>query len=243
MSSVPLPLESPWRSGLRSARANLAPGFVLQLGALALVGAYYTQPGMRDALARVSALRADWGVAFSMLTTGVCGGVLPFLYLRSRAATRRRYTWAQGAAITAFWTYKGLEVDLWYRLLARVFGEGHGFGTIALKTFSDQFVYCPLFAVPVSAVIYEWTESHFRSAELRADLAAGRWYRRKVLPLLLSNLGVWLPAVCIIYALPTPLQLPLQNLVLCFFTLVVAHQVRRATPDTAINASSGSRAA
>jgi hypothetical protein len=34
------------------------------------------------------------------------------------------------------------------------------------------------------------------------------------------------PAVAIIYLLPTPLQLPLQNIVLCFYTLVVAHQVR-----------------
>lgn len=227
MSTAVLPLESPWRAGLRSARANLAPGFALQLGALALVAAYYLQPGMHAALARISGLRADWGMAFSMLTTGFCGGVVPFVYLRTQAATRGRYTWAQGAAIAAFWTYKGLEIDLWYRLLARVFGPSHDAGTIVLKTVADQFVYCPLFAVPVSALVYEWTESHFRTAELQADLRAGRWFRRKVLPLLVSNLGVWLPAVCIIYALPTPLQVPLQNLVLCFFTLLVAHQVKR----------------
>jgi len=227
MASSSLPLESPWRAGLRSARANLAPGFVLQFGALALVVAYYRLPAAGAALGRIAGWRADLGVGFPMLTTGLFGGVLPFLYLRARAATRARYTWAQGAAIAAFWTYKGLEIDLWYRLLAWSVGPGHGAGTIALKTFLDQFVYCPLLAIPVTAVVYEWTESRFSRAALAADLRAPAWYRRRVLPLLLSNLGVWLPAVCIIYALPTPLQLPLQNIVLCFFTLLVAHQVRR----------------
>jgi hypothetical protein len=48
-----------------------------------------------------------------------------------------------------------------------------------------------------------------------------------VLPTLIANFGVWVPAVAIIYALPTPLQLPLQNLVLCFFTLLLAHLNRR----------------
>lgn len=231
MSSASLPLESPWRAGLRSARANLGPGFVLQLGALALVVAYYAQPAMQEALARITRLRADGGVAFSMLTTGISGGALPFLYLRARPATRSRYTWTQGAAIAAFWTYKGLEVDLWYRLLARVLGERHDLATIAAKTFCDQFIYCPLLAVPLTAVVYEWTESHFDGAAAARDLRAPGWFRRRCLPLLISNLGVWLPAVCIIYALPTPLQLPLQNIVLCFFTLLVAHQVRRDVPS------------
>jgi hypothetical protein len=75
--------------------------------------------------------------------------------------------------------------------------------------------------------MYDWTNSHFRGSALVADMRAGGWIRRRVVPVLISNLGVWLPAACIIYALPTPLQLPLQNLVLCFFTLLVAHQTRR----------------
>jgi hypothetical protein len=40
---------------------------------------------------------------------------------------------------------------------------------------------------------------------------------------MIANIAVWIPAVAIIYALPTALQLPLQNLVLLFFTLLLAH--------------------
>lgn len=219
--------EAPWRSGVRSARANLWPGLVLQVAALALVLAYYRDDMTRAALGRVVEWREDVGVLLSILSTGFFGGLLPMIYLKLGRATRERFTMEQAGVITAFWAYKGFEVDLLYRLLARFVGEGHDFGTIAIKTVIDQFVYCPLIAVPVTVLFYEWVTARFDGAAVKADVQAGGWVWRRVVPVLVSNLGVWLPAVCIIYALPTALQLPLQNLVLCFFTLLVAHQMRR----------------
>lgn len=95
----------------------------------------------------------------------------------------------------------------------------------------DQFLYCPLIAVPLTALAYAYTETHFNTRAVLTDLRAPSWYARRVVPLLISNLGVWVPAVCIIYALPTPLQLPLQNIVLCFFTLLLAHLARQKPED------------
>lgn len=227
MSTAVLSTEAPWRSGLRSARANLLPGFVLQVAALGLVITYYRYEPMRVALGRFTDWRAQVGLFASILSTGLFGGVLPVLYLRAFGGKQSHYTLKQGAAITAFWAYKGLEVELLYRLLAHVVGEGHDFGTIAIKTAVDQGLYCPLLAVPATVVFYEWMVTHFRSDALLADIRAGHWIRRRAIPVLISNVGVWLPTACIIYSLPTPLQLPLQNLVLCFFTLLVAHQTRR----------------
>ena len=161
--------------------------------------------------------------------TGLCGGVLPFFYLhfsKRDESGNPQYSWAQGAALTAFWAYKGLEVDIWYRIQAHTVGTGHDPVTIAIKVLLDQFGYCPAFAVPVTAAVYQWVDARFYGAGLIADIRMGRWYQRKVLPVLISNLWVWIPAVAIIYALPTPLQLPLQNIILCFYTLVVAHQTR-----------------
>jgi len=219
--------EAPWRSGVRSARANLVPGLVLQVAALALVLAYYRNDATREVLGRVVEWREEVGVGLSILSTGLFGGFLPMLYLKLRRASRERYSVAQAGAITAFWAYKGFEVDLLYRLLARFVGEGNDFGTIAVKTVIDQFVYCPLVAVPLTVLVYEWVSVGFDARLVKADVQDGGWVWRRVVPVLISNVGVWLPAVCIIYALPTALQLPLQNLVLCFFTLLVAHQTRR----------------
>lgn len=228
MSTVAVSPEAPWRAGLRSARANLLPGFVLQLAALALVTAYYQHEPTRAVLNRIADWRSDVGIWSAIVSTGFCGGLLPVLYLRARRATRHQFTAAQGAAITLFWSYKGAEVDILYRLLARFVGEGHDVATIAIKTSIDQLVYCPLLAVPATVLLYEWTAAHFSGAAVAADFRRGHWVQRRVLPVLISNVGVWLPAACIIYSLPTALQLPLQNMVLCFFTLLVAHQTRRA---------------
>lgn len=226
MSSMPSSPEAPWRAGWRGARANFWPGLALQAVALTLVVAYYRHDATRAAMERLAAFRAETGVAFAMISTGLFGGLIPLLWLKSRPRTLARHTWREGAALTAFWTYKGWEIDLLYRLLARTVGETPDLPTIIVKMAFDQFVYCPLFAVPVTVLVYAWAGS-FDGRAVWADVRAGGWYRRRVLPVLISNLGVWVPTVAIIYALPTPLQLPLQNLVLCFFTLLLAHVMAR----------------
>lgn len=225
-SSAP---SAPWRSGWQGVRAHFWPGVAVQIACLVLVLAYYRCPPAREALAAIMRVKLAMGFSFGVLSTGLFGGFLPFCYLR--CGGRARYRWAQGWALTAFWAYKGFEVDLFYRVLARTIGTGHGFATIAPKVVIDQFLYCPAFAVPVTVAVYQWTEANFDCAAFGADWRKPHWYRRRALPVLLSNLGVWIPAVAIIYALPTPLQLPLQNLVLCFFTLLVAHQTRAQEVD------------
>jgi hypothetical protein len=234
MSESSTSSEAAWRIGLRGARANLAPGLVLQTIALLLVVAYYHHAPTRAAVDSVARLHDRAGVWFGIVSTGLFGGLIPFLYLRSRDATRDRFDWRGGATLTTFWAYKGLEVDVWYHFLARLVGSSSSVATITTKTLLDQFVYCPVLAVPLTVLVYEWIEAGFEAGRVASDIRAGSWYRRRVLHVLISNLGVWIPAVCIIYALPTALQLPLQNLVLCFFTLLLAHVMpRRGVPAQA----------
>jgi hypothetical protein len=229
MDSVRSSAEAPWQIGVRAARHNFWPGLVLQIVALAIVVAFYRHEPTRLALERLAQFRVETGFVFGIFSTGIVGGLIPLLYLKSRRATRDRYTWSEGGGLVAFWAYKGIEVEVFYRFLARLFGEHANLPTIASKMAVDQFIYCPLFAVPVTVFVYDWIGDHYRLEPVLNDVRAGQWYRRRVLPVLLSNLGVWVPAVCIIYALPTPLQLPLQNLVLCFFTLLLAHVTERPT--------------
>ncbi|MEO7412529.1 MAG: hypothetical protein ABIZ81_04160 [Opitutaceae bacterium] len=224
--------EAPWRASLRGARATFAPGLVLQAAALALVLAYYHHAATRAWLAQLEEFRADTGLVFGIISTGLVGGAIPFLYLRSRRVTRARYSWSQGFGLIAFWSYKGAEIELFYRFLARVVGEGVGVGTIASKMVIDQFIYCPAFAVPVTVLIYGWIDARYEVTPVSADWQKPGWYRRRVLPVMIPNLAVWIPTVCIIYALPTPLQLPLQNVVLCFFTLLLAHVTQESRSST-----------
>lgn len=222
--------EAPWKAGLRGARANLVPGLVLQAFAVALVVAYYRSTAFRQSLGGLANFHHDHALLYGIVATGLAGGAIPALYLRARRATRHRYTWLQAAFLTAVWSYKGFEVDLWYRILARLAGDDNHLTTVAAKVFLDQFVFCPLWAVPLMWFFYSWTELHFRIRPILADLAAPGWYRRRVIPWMISNLGVWLPTTCVIYTLPITLQLPLFNLVLCFYTLLLAHVSREPAP-------------
>ena len=222
---------SPLRQSLHAARANLAPGVALQLFAAALVGAYYLHAPARAALERLAEFRGEVGLPFAVVSTAVFGALIPFAVLALRGATRGRYDARQMAALTLFWAYKGVEVSIFYALQARWFGEGRDFATIALKTFNDQFVYCPLLAAPATWLVYAWVEHGFSWRHVREELARPGWYARRVLPLLVATWGVWVPAVAIIYLLPTALQLPLQNVVLCFFTLLVVFLTARKTPS------------
>ncbi|MDD3179066.1 MAG: hypothetical protein PHQ04_01805 [Opitutaceae bacterium] len=217
---------------MRGARANALPGIVLQIVALALVLAYYHHPPSRALLEQLADFRRSTGFGFSIASTGLFGGLLPFLYIKLNPRTAGRYCWSQGAAFIIFWAYKGFEIDLFYRLLAHSVGAEASPITVTAKVLLDQFVYCPVYAIPGTVLLYEWTEVRFAMARVAADIRTGGWYYRRVLPALLSNIGVWVPATAIIYTLPTPLQLPLQNVVLFFFTLLLAHlTARRAQED------------
>lgn len=216
--------------GLRGARANFIPGLILQLVALAVALAYYFYEPVRLLLERLSDFRAHTGFLYSFVATGIFGGVLPCLYLWLQPATRGRYNFKQSAALCLFWAYKGIEVDLWYRFLVILVGADHHVGTVVTKMVLDQFVYCPIFAVPVTVLVYAWIETGFDGRTVWNDAAAPRWYQRRAVPNLISNIGVWVPTVCIVYALPTTLQIPLFNLVLCFFTLLLAHVSGQTAP-------------
>jgi hypothetical protein len=214
-------------AGLRGARENLAPGLALQIGALGLVLAYYNHSPTREMVGRLAEWRTEVGMVYSVVSTAVFGGLLPLLYLWASPASRGRYTAVQGAALVAFWGYKGIEIELWFRFMAFCFGDGVDARTILFKALVDQLVWSPAFAVIVTALAYEWIGSGFDVRAVWRDVRAGAWYRRRVMAVLISSLGVWAPTCAIIFAMPTPLQLPLQNLVLCFYTLLVAQLTRR----------------
>ncbi len=223
--------EAPWLIGLRGARANLVPGLALQaLAAVIAIGYYFHEP-IHHALDELSAFRLRTGFLYSFVATAFFGGTLPCLYLWLQPATRSRYRFSQSVALTLLWAYKGIEVDLWYRFLARTVGSEATLGRVLTKTFLDQFVYCPIWAVPVVTLVYQFIESDFNARAWWADVSAPRWYQRRALPNLISNMGVWVPTVCVVYSLPSSLQIPLFNLVLCFYTLLLAHIAATQAPQ------------
>lgn len=220
------PEPPPWRQGLHAARVNLAPGLVLWAVAVAVVLAYYQVDTVRVVLTRLADWKTEVGLLFALVSTAVFGGVIPLLFERLRGRSV-----SAGVVVFAvvFWAVKGVEVELLYRLQAFIFGHGTDPATLAKKVLVDQLVYVPCWAVPTMTVAYLWRDGGFRWTALKRRLRPG-WYRRRAIPIMVANWGVWIPAVTCIYLMPLPLQLPLQNLTLCLWVLLLMVIARDEPP-------------
>ena len=233
----PSPLRRALAAGLRGMRRNLGPGVLLWAVGLALVLLYFLAPAARPVYDRVEGWQRTYGLAFSALSTGVCGGLLPWLFLialgRIRAGARAR----QLAFLIVFWVYRGVETALLYRLQTWLFGEARRpDGTVAAlvvlkKTALDMLTYTALWSVPTTTLAYFWWDDcqgdgrRFR-AGLDRELFAVR-----MPALVLAAWMVWTPSVCLVYSLPSALQVPIYNVVLCFWVLIVTVVAGRSGRD------------
>lgn len=210
--------------GLRAGRRNLLPGIGIVLLALGVVLAYHFWMPARTALEALRRYREEVGLGFGIVSTAIFGGVIPTLV--KRWVMREPVTFGLFLFGTLFWAYKGLEVALLYEFQVWLWGAGNSWREILGKVFVDQAIYNPVLAVPNMLLGYLWADCGFSFRRLRAALRQ-RGYWRRALPILISNTAVWLPTVALIYVLPTALQLPLQNLVLVGWVLLLTLLARR----------------
>lgn len=217
---VPPRRRHPVRQGLDAARANLAPGAVIWIVGLAILLGYYFHPPTHAALEWVAQWKRDYGLVFSTISTAIFGGLLPVLIQQVVPNLAHRASLRHLPFYLLFWAYRGVEIDLFYRLQGWWFGNEVTPGVVIPKVVLDQFVFSPLWFVPVMTVGYLWKDCGFSFRETRRQLGP-RWYRERAVPILISNGGVWLPAVAILYSLPPALQMPFQNLILCLWVLIL----------------------
>lgn len=209
------------RTSLEGVRANLIPGFFLWGAGLAVVLVYYFVPAARDSFEWVIAKKERYGFLYSGISTAVFGGIIPFAYLRWKGRVPPGKVFSWGVFFIIYWSLRGIEVDALYRLQAWLFGEETDWKTIVLKVSADQFVYCPLWSAPLTAICYGWKNAGFSWRRLRPKLDR-EFFVMDIPGVLLSIWIVWIPAAAIVYSLPLGLQIPLFNLVLCFFVLLVS---------------------
>lgn len=213
--------EAPWMAGIRAARANVLPGLAVQGTMLALLLAYYLNPTTTELLNQLAQLKERMGYGYSAISAIIAGAFLPEL-LRIAFFQKAKIQTAnfQNLLFTApFWCTMGVVVDAFYRLQAFCFGTDIDFQTVSIKVLIDQFLYNPLYAAPVTAVLYDWKNHGYRWNTIRKALTP-RYYREIVVPTLFANWGVWIPVVCILYSLPLPLQIPLFGLALSMWVMI-----------------------
>lgn len=207
--------------GLIGLKRNLLPGLILQTCALLIVLGYAFVPPFHGVLDGIGVLKARYGYAYSAISTAVFGGVIPFLVLVATKQVPKGRALGELAFYLCFWLWKGAEVDALYRLQGLVFGNAATLGTIAAKTCVDQFVYNPLWAAPTQVAFFLWKDAGFSWSGMVRRLKEETLGRRVVV-ILFSTWMVWVPTVTIVYSLPSALQIPLFNLGLCFWCLLLS---------------------
>ncbi len=207
-------------------KKNWLPGLVLQVFGVLVVLAYYVIEPFRAILQVVADLQASGGYLFSAIITAFFAGFIPFIvqiiFERERFGF---YHLAPGLFIVLFWAYRGIEVDLLYRLQAVWFGDTLSLSVIVKKTIVDQFVYAPFWAIWIVTLGILFKDCNLSFSTFRQQL--DKTFLLVTYPsIVFSTWLIWVPGVAIIYSLPQLLQVPMMNIVACFYAILVMYLTR-----------------
>lgn len=206
-----------WSEIRGALRANLMPGLILWAIGSIVVAAFYLYPAAQPAFARIAATKDAWGFAFSVLASGIFGGLLPCLAARLLG---RSLPFSHGLLLTVLCAWRGFEVDAFYRLQGVLFGNEATLGTIASKVALDQVGFSVFWSSPTTIALFAWRDGGFtRAAWSRAWTAATIFGRLRTV--VLCNWLVWTPTVCLVYSLPADLQMPLFALANTFWSMTL----------------------
>ncbi len=204
----------------RAFAANIIPAIALWSLAVLLLALYYFFPPATAALNQLAQLKTRLGWGFSMPAQAVAAGLLPFLFQKFQRGDHRRLTWAQLPFLLLVRAIMGAMTDEFYTFQAHLFGDGTNATTILIKTIFDMTVYTPFIVLPLVVWTFGLMDNGYALDTTRAALGPN-WKTKRVLPLYLAALIVWVPTLAVLYALPLELQFPFQAIVQCFWGLVL----------------------
>lgn len=209
-----------WANIRQAMQANVVPAVFLQTLAVVVAVSYFHVPTVQSLFNDVAAFKAATGIVYSIVSTSFFGGILPFLYLflSGQITTQPR---RQLVFYVLFWASMGGIVDVFYQFQISLFGGANDWLSVVKKTLFDQFVFTVFFTCPVMTVIFIWKDCHFNWQATRAKLNR-ELFTLQIPTTLVVNWLIWIPAVSAIYLMPSALQVPINNLVLCCFVLLLA---------------------
>ena len=216
-----------------SLKVNLMPGLFLQILMAGMAVAYFFHPYTRNALEDLALLRSNWGIFFSFVGTSVSSAIFPE-FLRSLLPKLEKHNKTlPGLGIRLlfgipFWGLMGMQVDLFYRLQYFLFGPSTSATIIAKKVLIDAFLYCPVLAVPQTVCVFLWRDHGFTFKPFHG-LQPLHFYALNIFPVLMANWMVWIPIICIIYALPPALGVPFFIIAQSFWVMVLTTLTARNT--------------
>ncbi|MBL4631713.1 MAG: hypothetical protein JKY14_11330 [Paraglaciecola sp.] len=203
----------------RALGANLLPGLCLQLFALTIGLSYFYWPASLPIFQIIADLKAEFGGWYAMIATSIFGGLIPFLYML--ISGKIRFLAIQQLFFYLLtWAVIGGIINEFYAFQIVLFGEGTDWLTIVKKTIFDQFVFSVFITAPLIALAFLWKDQQFNWQKTKIHF--DDLIKIQIPTTVVTTWIIWIPAVSLIYMMPSNLQIPLFNLVLCFFVLILA---------------------
>jgi hypothetical protein len=212
-----------FREGLHVARLNAVPAAVVIAGIVSLVIGYYRVPAVAQTLQGLMELKLRWGLVFAFVAGGISSGVIAEVYI-VLFGQGGRWTRTNTKHLVFKFILFGVSysiVDGLYWAQAQIFGEALTWRVVVPKVLVDQFIFNPLWAAPFQGGMLFLMHRGFSREEVRAAFTLA-FYRKHILPVLVSTWFVWIPSVTCVYCLPLPLQLPVCLLTGMFWGLILA---------------------
>lgn len=203
----------------RAMGENMLPGLFLQLFALSIGLAYFYWPASQPIFQIFAELKEQYGSVYAIVSTALFGGLLPFLYVWLSGKIHSQ-VWRQCLFYLVIWAFVGWLVNGFYGVQISLFGEGTDWLTVVKKTALDQFVFTVFITSPFIALAFLWKDNQFSWNNTKGQLSG--LIKVQIPTTIVTTWIIWIPAVSLIYMMPANLQIPLFNLVLCFFVLTLA---------------------
>ena len=205
----------------RALRANWIPAIGIWIFGVLMVVDFHRGGCVVGMAEWVMTMRGRLGLLYPLLSMVIFAAILPSIAQiaikpAERSMTLRRLPW-----IVPFWAYKGLEVEFLYKLQAHIWGTGADFWTVVAKVSVDQFVYNPCLGAITTILYLRWVARRIGELPQDTPVAPRGWYGLLVVPLLIATWALWVPAVSLVYLMPTPLQLPLSNLIMVLWAMML----------------------
>ncbi len=187
--------------------------------AAVMVFAYYFVPCAACAFEPVRRWQVEWGAFAAFATQAVFCGVIPAIFVITVRSIRPSRPLVKMFA-QAVWCGAWGVVYLWfYSVQAKIFGEGADLHILCCKMLVDQFVWTPFVVMPLSSLFFLWLGCDFSFRKAGSRCREG-FVGKVVLPNLVSNWCVWMPALIAVYAFPVALQVQVLGVVASFWALM-----------------------
>lgn len=230
------------KPGVSAVRHTWPALLLIQGGALVLVLSYYRFEGLRGEASAIAEVKIRFGLAFAFAAGMMAGGIIPETAKLLTGGLRRfNRRWLADSAYNAFvYGIVGVQVDLFYRLQALMFGPNHDLRTLVLKTSVDMGAFSTIVSIPTASWLYAWKRNAFRTRGL-APAGVRAFYVEQVVPGLIPCWCFWIPVLFCTYSMPVNLQLPFSMLAEAAWSILFVFITRTMAGPTAETRTTGER--